>query len=191
MEPTEEAPPAPPTKSRRRGFIEWVIVLVVAVALSFLVRTFVFQEYYVPSKSMKPTLYVGDRILVNKLAVDFGTINIGDIVVFKAPPDVLKDCGDSVPDLVKRVIGTPGDKLHSVGNTIYVNGKPLDQKWSVFKNIGSKAITPITLKSNQYFMLGDNHADSCDSRYWGPVPRSDIIGKVFLKVWPLSHWHWF
>jgi signal peptidase I len=57
--------------------------------------------------------------------------------------------------------------------------------------MGSKAITPITLKSNQYFMLGDNHADSCDSRYWGPVPRSDIIGKVFLKVWPLSHWHWF
>jgi signal peptidase I len=190
MEPTEETPPAPPTKSRRRGFIEWVIVLIVAVALSLLVRTFVLQEYFVPTGSMRPTLYVGDRILVNKLSVDFGTINVGDIVVFKAPPDVAKICNDSVTDLVKRVIGVPGDTLWTEGNTIYLNGHPLKQKWSIFKTIGTP-VKHITLKSNQYFMMGDNHADSCDSRMWGTVPRSDIIGKVFLKIWPLSHWHWF
>jgi signal peptidase I len=191
MEPTEEVPRDHPAKSRRRGFIEWVIVLVAAVLLSFLVRTFVVQEYFVPSGSMRPTLYIGDRILVNKLSVDFGTINIGDIVVFKAPPDVKKLCHDDVTDLVKRVIGVPGDSLYSKGNTIYVDGKALKQNWSVFKTMGTTPITPITLKSSQYFMMGDNHADSCDSRTWGPVPRSDIIGKVFLKVWPLSHWHWF
>jgi signal peptidase I len=191
MEPTEETPPAAPTRSRRRGFIEWVIVLIVAVALSFLVRTFVFQEYFVPSGSMRPTLYIGDRILVDKLSVDFGTINVGDIVVFKAPPDVAKICSDSVTDLVKRVIGVPGDTLWTEGNTIYLNGKPLKQNWSIYKAMGATPVKRITLKSNQYFMMGDNHADSCDSRMWGTVPRSDIIGKVFLKIWPFSHWHWF
>src|ERR1700678_2807655 len=129
MEPTEEVPRDHPTKSRRRGFIEWVIVLVAAVLLSFLVRTFVVQEYFVPSGSMTPTLDIGDRILVNKLSVDFGTVNIGDIVVFKAPPNVKTICNDDVADLVKRVIGVPGDTLYSKGNTIYVNGKPLDQRW--------------------------------------------------------------
>jgi signal peptidase I len=191
MEPTEEVPQDHPTKSRHRGFVEWVIVLIVAVLLSFLVRTFVVQEYFVPSGSMTPTLDIGDRILVNKLSVDFGTVNIGDIVVFKAPPGVKTECNDDIADLVKRVIGVPGDTLYSDGNTIYVNGKPLDQRWTVYKAMGSVPIKRITLKKNMYFMMGDNHADSCDSRYWGPVPRSDIIGKVFLKVWPLSHWHWF
>jgi signal peptidase I len=191
MEPTDETPTRKPPKSRRRGFIEWFLVLIAAVALSFLVRTFVFQEYFVPSGSMTPTLDIGDRIMVNKLSVDFGTVNIGDIVVFKAPPNVKTICGDDVADLVKRVIGVPGDTLYSTGNTIYVNGKPLDQKWTVYKTMGSHAVKRITLKKNMYFMMGDNHAGSCDSRYWGPVPRSDLIGKVFLKVWPLSHWHWY
>ena len=191
IEPTDETPVLKAPKSRRRGFIEWVIVLIAAVALSFLVRTFVFQEYFVPSTSMTPTLDIGDRILVNKLSVDFGTVNIGDIVVFKAPPNVKTICGDPVADLVKRVIGVPGDSLYSRGNTIYVNGKPLDQKWTVYKAIGSVPIKPITLKKNMYYMMGDDHAGSCDSRYWGPVPRSDLIGKVFFKVWPLSHWHWY
>jgi signal peptidase I len=191
MEPTDEAPAHKPPKSRRRGFIEWIIVLIAAVGLSFLVRTFVFQEYFVPSSSMTPTLDIGDRILVNKLSVDFGTVNIGDIVVFKAPPNVKKICSDDVADLVKRVIGLPGDHLYSSGNTIYVNGKPLDQKWTVYKAMGPVPIKPITLKKNMYFMMGDDHAGSCDSRYWGPVPRSDLIGKVFMKVWPLSHWHWY
>jgi signal peptidase I len=190
IEPTDETPNLKPPKSRRRGFIEWIIVLIAAVALSFLVRTFVVQEYFVPSSSMTPTLDIGDRILVNKLSVDFGTVNIGDIVVFKAPPKVKTICGDDVADLVKRVIGVPGDTLYSEGNTIYVNGQPLDQNWTVYKTLGVP-IKRITLKKNMYFMMGDDHAGSCDSRYWGPVPRSDLIGKVFFKIWPLSHWHWY
>lgn len=191
MEPTDETAVTKAPKSRRRGFIEWFIVLIAAVALSFLLRTFVVQEYFVPSTSMTPTLDIGDRILVNKLSVDFGTVNIGDIVVFKAPPEVRTKCSDDVADLVKRVIGVPGDTLYSKGNTIYVNGTPLDQKWTVYKAMGSVPIKRITLKKNMYFMMGDDHAGSCDSRYWGPVPRSDLIGKVFMKVWPLSHWHWY
>ncbi len=190
MEPTDDAPAPPKKRSRKRGLTEWLIVLVVAVLASFLVRTYVVQTYFIPSKSMKPTLYVGNRIMVDKLAVEFGHINIGDIVVFKAPPEVAIKCGDTVPDLVKRVIGLPGDVLTSKGNTIYVNGVALKENWSHYEPLGP-ALGHVTVPQGQYFMMGDNHANSCDSRYWGTVPRSDIIGKVFLKFWPLSQWHWF
>lgn len=180
-----------PRKSHRRGIVEWLIVLVIAVTASFLIRTFVFQTFFIPSGSMNPTLWKGNHIVVDKLSVDFGTINIGDIVVFKAPPDVKRLCGDDDVDLVKRVIGLPGDHLTSKGNTIYVNGKPLDQKWTHYKQIGDTPVGNVTVPRGRYFMMGDNHADSCDSRTWGTVPRSDIIGKVFLKFWPLSQWHWY
>jgi signal peptidase I len=178
------------TKRIRRVAIEWTLIIVVAVLASFLVRTFVFQTFYIPSSSMNPTLWKGDRVVVNKLSVEFGTINIGDIVVFKAPSDVARDCGDPVTDLVKRVIGLPGDRLNTEGNTIYVNGKPLDQKWSVWPRIGTP-IEPTTVPAGHYFMMGDWHAYSCDSRTWGTVPRSDLIGKVFVRIWPLTSIKWF
>jgi len=178
------------TQRKRRIAIEWTLIIVVAVLASFLVRTFVFQTFYIPSSSMNPTLLKGDRIVVNKLSVEFGTINIGDILVFKAPPDVTKDCGDPVTDLVKRVIGLPGDRLYSKGNTIYVNGKPLDQRWTVLPTIGTP-INPTTVPAGHYFMMGDWHSNSCDSRTWGTVPRSDVIGKVFIRIWPLTSIEWF
>jgi signal peptidase I len=172
-------------KGRRRSLLEWAIFAVAAVTASLLIRTFVFQTFYIPSKSMKPTLLIGDRILVNKLSVEFGTINRGDVVVFKAPPDVSQECQDPVTDLVKRVIGLPGDQLTSRGNTIYVNGTPLAERWPHFEPLGAP-ISHVTVPRGRYFMMGDNHFDSCDSRTWGTVPRSDIIGKVFVKVWPFS-----
>ena len=109
--------------------IEWGIVVVVAVLVSLLIRTFVFQTFYIPSGSMEPTLQIGDRIIVSKLSVEFGTIHTGDILVFKAPKAVATVCGDDVADLVKRVIGLPGQTLTSKGNTI-VDGKPLAQPWT-------------------------------------------------------------
>jgi signal peptidase I len=189
--PSQDAPVVKKVRSRKRSFIEWVIVLIAALLVSLTVRTFVVQTYLIPSRSMEPTLWIGNRILVDKLSVDFGTINVGDVVVFKAPPDVATLCSDPVTDLVKRVIGVPGDTLSSKGNTIYVNGKKLHQRWSHFFSLGGSEIKPMTVPAGQYFMMGDNHANSCDSRVWGTVPRSDIIGKVFLKIWPLSEWHWY
>jgi signal peptidase I len=177
-------------KSRRRAIIEWAVIVIVALVVSLIIRTFVFETYFVPSGSMIPTLQIGDRIIVDKLSVDFGTIKTGDIVVFKAPAAVATDCGDSVADLVKRVIGVPGDTLTSKGNTILIDGVALKENWPHTEPLGTP-IKKITLKKNQYFMVGDNHAPSCDSRFWGTVPRSAIIGKVFLRVWPLSTFHWF
>jgi signal peptidase I len=133
--------------------IEWAVIVVVAVLASLLVRTFVFQTYFIPSASMEPTLMIGDRIIVNKLSVDFGTIHTGDIVVFKAPP--AENCGTPVTDLVKRVIGVPGDTLTSKGNTIYIDGKALKETWSHYEPFG-RPIGHVYVKPGQYFVMGDN-----------------------------------
>jgi signal peptidase I len=171
--------------SRTRTTIEWILVVAVALLVSLLVRSYVFQTFYIPSGSMEPTLQIGDRIVVSKLSVEVGSIHRGDILVFKAPAGVLNACGDDVADLVKRVIGLPGDHLTSKGNTIYVNGRPLSQPWTHVEPIG-RSIGNVTVPANSYFMMGDNEPNSCDSRYWGTVPRSSIIGKAFVRIWPLS-----
>ncbi|HEY5104527.1 MAG TPA: signal peptidase I [Acidimicrobiales bacterium] len=171
------------THSRTRLVIEWLSLLVVAVVISLLLRSYGFQTFYIPSASMVPTLQIGDRLIVNKLSVELGTVNRGDIVVFRAPPS--ENCGVKVTDLVKRVIGLPGDHLSSKGNTIYVNGAPLNEKWPHTEPLGTP-IGNVTVGPDHYFMMGDNHFFSCDSRSWGTVPRSDIIGKAFVRIWPLS-----
>jgi signal peptidase I len=180
----EEAP-SRPRRSRSRTVVEWLIVLVIAILVSLLVRTYVFQVFSIPSGSMEPTLQIHDRILVSKLSVELGTIHRGDILVFKAPPGVRSACGDNVADLVKRVIGLPGDHLTSKGNTIYVNGHALKQPWTHIEPIG-RSIGQVTVPTQHYFMMGDNEPDSCDSRYWGSIPRSSVIGKAFLRIWPFS-----
>jgi signal peptidase I len=109
-----------------------------------------------PVGLMKPTLHIGDRIIVDKLSVELGTIDTGDIVVFKAPP--AEHCeGSSTIDLVKRVIGVPGDHLTSEGKTIFVNGRPRHEKWPHWELLGG-AIGIVTVPPDQYFVVGDNHA---------------------------------
>jgi signal peptidase I len=171
-------------RPQRRVVIEWGVILIIAVLASFLVRVYAVQTFFIPSGSMEPTLHVGDRILVNKLSVRFGTINVGDIIVFKAPPT--EHCADgSYSDLVKRVIGLPGQTITSKGNTVYVNGKPLKEPWKYWPDL-NPAIKKLKVPANNYYVMGDNRANSCDSRFWGTVPRSDVIGKAFFRMWPLS-----
>lgn len=188
--PTDEESKEIRQRRRKRRAMEWVVIAIIAVGVTLPIRAFAFQTFYIPSGSMEPTLWPGDRIVVDKLSVEFGTINIGDVVVFHAPPGVKSHCGDAVADLVKRVIGLPGDHLTSNGNTIFVNGKPLDQRWTVKPTV-APPIGNVTVPAGQYFMMGDYHANSCDSRMWGTVPRADIIGKVFLKIWPPSSISWY
>ncbi len=187
--PAPEHAPAPEAWWRRRGLRHWLAALVVALLASILVRTFAFESYFIPSGSMEPTLEVGDRVIVDKLSVDFGTINIGDVIVFKSPGAVATACGDTVPDLVKRVVALPGDTIASIGNRIYVNDKLLQQDWPHNEPLGRPIPTTVVPKGD-YYVLGDNHPNSCDSRYWGFVPRSSIVGKVFVRYWPLSRIGW-
>ncbi len=182
----------PASKARRRGrfLIETLVIIVIAALVAVGLRTFVVQTFYVPSASMEPTIMIGDRILVDKLSYHFHAVHRGDIVVFSTPPG--ENCGGPpVPDLVKRVIGLPGDHLSSRGNTVYVNGHPLAEPWLPRGQPLGRPITPITVPKGDYYVMGDNRPYSCDSRYWGPVPGSLIVGKVVAIFWPLSRFHWF
>lgn len=183
-------PEATPASRRLRNAIEWVVVLAVAAAMALLLRAYVVQTYFIPSLSMYPTLLEGDHILVLKAAYDFTSPATGDVIVFKAPAKEHAMCDDpTVQDLVKRIIATPGETVASQGNTIYLDGKPLDQSWQHVAQLGTQIAPlahPIKVPANDYFVMGDNHPESCDSRVWGFVPRGDIIGKAILIYWPVS-----
>jgi signal peptidase I len=162
--------------------MEWAIVAVVALALALGMRTFVFQAYFVPSGSMIPTLQVGDRILVQKLFFSPSDVHTGEIVVFHGPAaDVV--CGSPQSILVKRVIGLPGETIQSKGNTVYLDGKALAEPWLPAGTQLGRAIPKQTIPPGRYFMMGDNRSISCDSRYWGTIPGSSIVGKVLILWW--------
>jgi signal peptidase I len=182
--------PSRRTRRRRRArrwAYEWVVILLIAVLVAFLLRTFVIQTFYIPSASMTPTLQVGDRIVVNKLSYHLHSVHRGDIIVFKRPPN--ENCaGPPVPDLVKRVIGLPGETISDRHGTVYINGKALDQSWLPKHTLTTYTapFAPVKIAANHYFVMGDDRVDSCDSRDWGTVPRSYVVGKVDLRIWPLS-----
>jgi len=190
----DDAPTERPARTSR-WLREGLIVVVVAVLVAVLLRTFVVQTFYIPSGSMEPTLQIGDRILVNKLSYDLHSVHRGDIVVFGRPP--AEDCGGpEVNDLVKRVIGLPGEVLSLSGGYVYVDGKRLHETWLPGSEQGITTAGPggsrydlvhaYRIPANDYFVMGDNRTDSCDSRYWGPISKSLIVGKVSLRVWPLN-----
>ena len=190
----DQGPTEPPPRSSR-WLREGIVVVVVAVLVAVLLRTFVVQTFYIPSGSMEPTLQIGDRILVDKLSYDLHGVHRGDIVVFGRPP--AENCGGpEVNDLVKRVVGLPGDVLTLSGGYVYVDGRRLDETWLPSSEQGVTTAGPTgtaydlahayRVPKNDYFVLGDNRTDSCDSRYWGPIPRSVIVGKVSLRVWPIT-----
>jgi signal peptidase I len=179
---------------------EAVVVILVALVVAFLLRTFVVQTFFIPSGSMEPTLQIGDRILVNKLSYHLHGVDRGDIIVFKRP--AAENCGGPpVADLVKRVIGLPGETISASGGYVDINGKRLNETWLPASEQGmtgqgpagtsSNLAHPYRIPKNNYFVMGDNRKDSCDSRYWGPVSRSLIVGKVELRVWPLTAIHLF
>jgi signal peptidase I len=186
----------PAHKRGGRWVAEGVIIIAVALVVAILLRTFVVQTFVIPSQSMEPTLQVGDRILVNKLSYHLHGVGRGDIVVFSKPP--LENCGEPVTDLVKRVIGLPGETISLAHGEVYINGKFLPEPW-LPKGVKTYPVAgepyglthPYKIPSGQYFMMGDNRPESCDSRYWGPITRSLIIGKVDVRVWPLSRLAWF
>jgi signal peptidase I len=178
-------------QQRRRQWrwaIEWGLVLLVAIGVAFGVRAFVVQSYFIPSASMEPTLLVGDRILVDKLSYHLHAVHRGDIVVFATPPKEVANPG--ISDLVKRVIGLPGEVVSSSKGRVDINGKPLAEPW-LPKGTVTTGIMTQTVPANEYFVMGDNRSDSQDSRFFGPISRSLIVGRVFVRVWPLSRVHYF
>jgi signal peptidase I len=173
----------------RRAALQWLLVAAVAIGLAVVVRSFAFQAFSIPSASMFPTLRVGDRILVQKLFFNWHDLRTGEIIVFARPAaDTM--CvvpGESV--LVKRVIGLPGQRIYSRGNDVFVDGKELSEPDVVHPlgpTIASKQ-HPYIVPAGDIYVLGDNRPNSCDSRYWGPIKGSSIIGKVDLLWWRDGH----
>jgi signal peptidase I len=190
---------AKPTKTTRRVIGEWVVLIVAALAIAFLIKTFLFQAFYIPSESMVPTLDVGDRVLVNKLSYDFHDVHRGDIVVFDAPP--LARSND-IKDLVKRVIGLPGETVTYPGDGhLYINGRLLKEPYlpkGTRTVVDSNPHVPpgcgapadgqpgCTVPAGHIFVMGDNRPASKDARFFGSINESSIVGRVFLRIWPIS-----
>jgi signal peptidase I len=192
MDDPADAGPAGTSPRRRRrwrrALAETAITILVAVLLAGLVRAFAFPTFWIPSPSMVPTLGVYDRILVQKAFFTWHDVREGDIVVFSHPP--LDHCGGPQEgDLVKRVIAQPGQTIYSSGNSIYVNGRLLAEPYLPHDDPLGPPIPdassqhPYRVPPGEFYMLGDNRADSCDSRYWGPIKGSSIVGKVVLVWW--------
>ena len=181
--------------SSSRWIVELVGVVVVVIVFAVLLRTFVVATYSIPSGSMEPTLQIGDRIVVDKLSYHLHGVDRTNIVVFRTPPN--EECaGPPVADLVKRVIGLPGEIISLRDGNVSINGRFLpepflapDVRHNTYPGPGTNAYAlqhPFRIPPGDVYVMGDNRPDSCDSRYWGPIPESTIVGKVDLRIWPLS-----
>jgi signal peptidase I len=198
------APPAPAADAEEQHSNRWIVellgVVVVAIVVAVLLRTFVVATYSIPSGSMEPTLQIGDRILVNKLSYHFHGVDRSNIIVFTTPPN--EDCaGPPVSDLVKRVIGLPGETISLSGGNVYINGHlypepflPTSLRTDSYPGPSSAAYSlhhAYRIPAGDVFVMGDNRPESCDSRYWGPIRESTIVGKVDMRIWPLSRLGFF
>jgi len=197
---TESTGDTPATSARtegeqahRRGRRLAKVAMFVAVAALavLLLHAFVIEPFAVPGDGMAPTLQPGDRILVLKAGLLEGPIRAGEIVVFH-PPQFLPCTvvGDRGGDLVLRVVALPGQVISSVGNTILVDGRRLRERgWydPRFGQVGSTPIRTTTLASGQYFVMDDNRSDACDSRVFGPILKSSVVGKGIAVVGRHGH----
>ncbi|MFC1540469.1 signal peptidase I [Candidatus Margulisiibacteriota bacterium] len=164
----------------RRWIFDWVETIVVAFVLALVIRAFFMQVFWIPSSSMEPTLDINDRIVVNKVAFHFREPRRQEIVVFR-------QVGSSIAskrDLIKRVMGLPGEELEIKDGVVYINDKAVEETHPMNRDFSE--FGPIVIAPTSYFVMGDNRPASADSRYWGFLPRENIIGPAFLRIWPLS-----
>ena len=172
----------PPHKSPMRQALEWGAVIVGALVAALIIKTFLFQAFFIPSGSMEETLQIGDRVLVNKLSYRFGDIDRGDIIVFHKPDSA----GESeVDDFIKRVIGLPGETLRSLDGVVFIDGRPLEEPYLEPDTLTNQ-LNEITIPDGFLFVMGDNRGSSRDSRFFGPIPADSIVGEAFVRLWPLG-----
>lgn len=174
---------------------EWGPVVLIAVAIALCVRLWIMQAYHIPSGSMIPTLQTGDRVMVNMLSYRFSDIERGDVVVFKKPPTQIG--GEN--DLIKRVIGLPGDVIRFEDGQVYINEYLVEEPYLAVPNSSRvSGLIPGCVQTNPtpgqcevpegfLFVLGDNRNGSSDSRIFGPVAVDGVVGRAFAKVWPPNH----
>jgi signal peptidase I len=185
------APQARPGQKRRRRRLDFLVIALCALAAAVLLRQFVVEQFAVDGDSMLGTLHSGDRVIVNKLSYDAHDPRHGDIVV-------LKDVNDSlqVRDLIKRVVALPGETVEYRDCQLYINGNSNGEPYLDAQLVGpdhcGNAQPPVKVESGHVFVMGDNRAESLDSRTLaiGQIPFDHLIGRASVVVWPSSDWGW-
>lgn len=192
-------------KAHRSFWRELPILVLIALVVAVVIKTFLVQAFYIESGSMMDTLIEGDRVMVNKLSFRFGSVDRGDVVVFDPPASEQQREDESLPgaflrniaesiglsqpssEFIKRVIATEGETVEIRDNTVMIDGVALQEDYlregSTMPDFG-----PVTVGVNQVFVMGDNRNQSRDSRFFGAIPEGDIVGRAFVKVWPPSRW---
>ncbi len=201
--PVDEAEPPSVEDTRRRSFLsELPFLLLAALVVAVVIKTFVVQPFYIPSGSMIPTLLVDDRVMVSKLNYLWGEPQRGDVVVFENPyaPDIEESIPERVvratlealgirtsanDDLIKRVVALGGETVAIAGNQVLIDGVPLDEPY-LRNGFVMSEFGPRTLADDELFVLGDNRNESSDGRVFGPIPVDDVIGKAIVRIWPLD-----
>lgn len=195
---TLREPGEPTSSGLGRAVREWVPVLLVAVVVALAIRLLVIQAYHIPSLSMAPTLDEGDRVIVNRLS---GDVDRGEVVVFAKPPNQVSEADD----LIKRVIGLPGETVQLRDGNVYVDRQLVQEDHYIAQPQSSRPRQPVgipgcaqdvpspdtcTVPEGYVFVMGDNRLGSQDSRVFGPIAIDTIVGRAFVKVWPLDAISW-
>ena len=171
-------------KSFLYAFREIIEIVLVAVLVVFGVRSFLVQPFLVSGASMEPNFHGGDYILINELSYRFRAPERGEVVVFRYP-------GDERTFFIKRIIGLPGERVVVTGGELYIyakgatKGRLINEDY-LPRNLQTVGEKDITLTDKEYFVMGDNRDASFDSRQWGPLDRSEVIGSVWVRLWPLD-----
>lgn len=181
MDETTQPAPVEPETSKLNATVShlrlWVRDILISIAASFMIITFLYQPVRVEGTSMQPQLRDQDRLFINKFVYRFEKISRGDVVVFHYPRDPEKS-------YIKRVIALPGDSLRIDAGRVYVNGERIDEEYIPRTYRDSRSMPEIVIPANQYFVMGDHRSISSDSRDFGPVARDLIYGKAAFVYWP-------
>ena len=169
-----------------RNFLVFIFeitkIVIVALLIVVPIRTFLFQPFFVKGQSMEPNFENGDYLIVDEISYRFRDPQRGEVVVFKYP-------GNPSQRYIKRIVGLPRETIEIKDNRVIIFNEKGRQVLDESKYLLPETITPgeirITLSEDEYFVLGDNRLFSADSRRWGPLPKKNIIGRVFLRLWPL------
>lgn len=192
-----------PVKKKRSFWAELPGLLITALAIAVLIKTFLVQPFWIPSESMLDTIHVNDRVMVNKLAFQLGEPERGDVVVFRDPsePEIDEGIPEAVirsvleavgirtrgsEDLIKRVVGLPGETITISNDTVHVDGVALEEPY-LSEDVTMPEAGPFTVGDDEVFVMGDNREFSFDSRRFGNIELENLIGRAFVIIWPLSN----
>ena len=208
-----ETPPYHKEDEKQPGVLgvvrETVVLIALAVLLAVVFKTFLVAAFYIPSGSMESTLNISDRVLVEKVSYRFGEVERGDVVVFVHDDPGFGTSGPSNPvagffsslgqaigvvppsdrDFIKRVVGLPGDTINCQGGKLVRNGQPVVEPY-LDPGTETQSCTRTTVGPGELFVMGDNRSNSQDSRAFGPIEEDDVVGRAFVRIWPLNHTGW-